>query len=288
MKPPLKILLITCMYNRPLISRLFAMGVKRLQAYNPKRFDIRCIAAVSDNASMNVCLEYGIDAYFYHNNPVGNKHNSLLEVAFEYDWDWDYVLQLGDDDLMAGELLDKYETRAREKTEYFGVRDIYFVDSVTQKCTAFSYEQTCKMMGAGRMISRAALQKAAHVKQVRMRKSIEYRHHFYNVGNLYTLPWYLAQYFTQMNWAMNAEDGEIRIELWQPHLDKRLDNSSELALLHAGIVPLVFVNDVPHIADIKSAQNIWQQTHFLGEQVSIEEAMWFWGEDEKEYFFSRL
>jgi hypothetical protein len=83
------------MYNRPQISEVYLLGLKRLQKI--KDFDI--LVCCSDAASIDLCEKYNIDWFFYENHPLGLKHNVLFRTALE-NYKFDYLIHSGDDDVL--------------------------------------------------------------------------------------------------------------------------------------------------------------------------------------------
>ncbi len=107
MKEPYKILIVTAMYGRPLVSELFALQLERLKKFGGKIFSIDCLAAVSESASEDVCKKYSIDYQYIKNEPLSNKWNAITEYAVRHRT-FDYILMLGDDDIISNKLLQEY------------------------------------------------------------------------------------------------------------------------------------------------------------------------------------
>lgn len=91
------------------------------------------------------------------NHPLGRKKNYGLKYAFNLKWD--YLMDMGSDDVYTPVLWSLYEDMFRAKVPYFGVRNLYVYDSLTDRALFVEgyhinrYDEVTAI-GPGRCISR--------------------------------------------------------------------------------------------------------------------------------------
>jgi len=90
------------------------------------------------------------------NNFLGKKLNIGVQTALKEDWD--YMMNFGSDDLAHTIMLELYLPYIRDKVDVFGLNNVYFYDIHTRKSMKFSYYNNPHVVGAGRMISRKAVE----------------------------------------------------------------------------------------------------------------------------------
>lgn len=149
-----KILIYLAVWKRPLITELCFRGIKRLQSHPD--FNIEALAVISEDEMIPLCEKYGIHWVMYKNDPLGEKKNFGLQKAKEFDFD--YLMEIGSDDLVLNELLDDYKNHIGK--DFFGISDAAYINSETTECRRLISKST---YGAGRMISRKALEKSGWV-----------------------------------------------------------------------------------------------------------------------------
>lgn len=146
-----KILVFLAVWRRPQITELCFRGIQRLKTHPD--FDINTLAVISEESAIPLCEKYGVNWVMYKNDPLGEKKNFGLKKAKEFDFD--YLLEIGSDDLILNELLDDYKQYIG-KHEFFGIKDAAYINSEGGECRRLISRST---YGAGRMISRSALEK---------------------------------------------------------------------------------------------------------------------------------
>jgi len=151
MQTPTKILVYLAVWKRPEITELCFRGVKRIQQHPD--FDIQALAVISEPEMIGLCEKYGIAWMMYKNEPLGEKKNAGLQKAKEFDFD--YLMEIGSDDIVLNELLEDYKKYIGEH-EFFGIADAAYINSESGECRRLISKST---YGAGRMISRKALEK---------------------------------------------------------------------------------------------------------------------------------
>lgn len=153
-----KLLIYTALWKRPEITAICFEGIKRLQAYDPERFDITPFCVVSTEEDAALCEYYEFDHCMAPNIPLGRKWNIGLRQALD-NLEWDYLVQIGSDDLLHSHLLESYDRIIQDGIPHAGVRDLYFVNPATREAISYTYSRTFyRLIGAGRIFSRTALE----------------------------------------------------------------------------------------------------------------------------------
>jgi len=262
------IAVITAMYNRPEVSRIFAEGINRLKATG---IPIQVFAAISEADSLAICNEYGFIPVFSQNRPLGNKWNAVFnEAALSKP---DGILILGDDDLIS----DNYFLwLCNFTTSSVGLSNFGIVNCETKEALHFKYAQN-KTIGAGRWIPASVLEKLRMKVAVKRNSERihmnEYEAELMNRdGSAFTIP--SLDYFTPY-------DGT---------LDSSLDLSLEMALANKRETFRVFNDGMIHCIDLKTKKNIWSFNRFkemndfsfTTSPITFDEATWFCSENELE------
>lgn len=118
-----------------------------------KKYDVEVICLVSENWAKLMAFKHGLKFFEVSNNDLGNKMNKGVEYALKFKWD--YLMNMGSDDLVSDELFELYRSYIDNKRPMFGLKKIVFFDTETKKAKAVDYG--C-MIGAGRMIRRDVLE----------------------------------------------------------------------------------------------------------------------------------
>jgi hypothetical protein len=148
-----KLLIYLAVWKRPQITELCFLGINRMRKHPD--FDIQVLAVISEESMIPLCEEYYIDWVMYKNEPLGEKKNFGLSKAKEFDFE--YMMEIGSDDLILNELLDDYKNYIG-KYDFFGINDAAYINSETGECRRLMSNNST--YGAGRMIHRRVLEKA--------------------------------------------------------------------------------------------------------------------------------
>jgi hypothetical protein len=146
-----KILIYLAVWKRPEITELCFTGIKRLKSH--PCFDFETLAVISEESMIPLCEKHGVHWVMSENLPLGRKKNNGLQEAMNFKFD--YLLEIGSDDLVLNELLDWYAPMIDAGERFFGIRDIAYIESDTGECRRLISKST---YGAGRMIHRSALE----------------------------------------------------------------------------------------------------------------------------------
>lgn len=150
--PICKILVYLAVWKRPHITELCFAGLERLREHPD--FEIDVLAVISEESMIPLCEKYNVKWVMTANEPLGRKKNFGLSACRAYSFD--YLLEIGSDDLILNELLDSYKPYIG-KWDIFGINDAAYIDSKSGTCRRLiSFHST---YGAGRMISRETLEK---------------------------------------------------------------------------------------------------------------------------------
>lgn len=146
-----KLLVYLAVWKRPEITELCFLGLNRLRKH--PGFDIEVLAVISEEEMIPLCERYNVNHTFHSNTPLGKKKNYGLSAARNFHFD--YILEIGSDDLILNELLDLYQVYIGV-FDFFGVKDVAYIDSASGSCRRLQSNGT---YGAGRMIRRDILEK---------------------------------------------------------------------------------------------------------------------------------
>ena len=287
--PKPTIVILAAMHLRPHISELFCMAARRLAAAASELYTVKIVAFVSDEPSLTVCQRYGVDVIHTCVGPLGKKMNlGFTELLQNYTFD--YILRMGDDDIVSDTLLHVYHPYIQAGLHYFGLNQLYFLDSATHKAVQFQYpyQQAQKLVGCGTMISRHALERTGYRCLILSTSQQSFLGVNLTPGQTYLLPSYQASYLVDMNFA-TLLSGPF-FQMYPDHQMKSMDYILEMAFLFNGYDAKVVHTDTPLITDVKSNTNIWKfnQWNWCSMPVDPEQAMSFWSEEEKQHYHTHI
>lgn len=147
----MKLLFYLAVWERPEITEICFMGLNRLK--NVGLFPVEFLAVISEESMIPLCEKYGVDWCMHENLPLGRKKNFGLSQSLKKDWD--YMIELGSDDLLKNELLSLY-------APYFGHKQFLVIDSLV---FLNSHTGACKCIpsgsryGLGRCLSRDVVER---------------------------------------------------------------------------------------------------------------------------------
>jgi hypothetical protein len=153
----MRLAIVTGIWKRPEIFRMFAAGVQMLQDHFRGRVEIVCCVAGSEGMlSRNLVGEYR--NFFYvetPNQPLGQKMNQAAHLASRLSPN--YCLMLGSDDLIGIPLMEKYYVAMQQGIDYTVLMDCYFFDTVSKRGLYWGgYTKAFnrgRALGMGRLIS---------------------------------------------------------------------------------------------------------------------------------------
>jgi len=143
-----KILILLPIWKREAITKICFDNLKELQ----KDFNIEVLCIVSEQWSKLLAFEYGFKYVKASNECLGTKLNIGVKESLKYDYD--YLMNLGSDDIITKELLFHYEKYFNNNHPFFGSTRLTFVNSKEKTLKTCDYQV---MIGAGRCIRRDVL-----------------------------------------------------------------------------------------------------------------------------------
>lgn len=152
----MRIAIVTTMWQRPEIFRIFAEQCQHLQN---KYGNLDVIVTGSEShKSKHLAESYGFHYIEYANKPLGRKQNRSTIKAKALGVD--YVICVGSDDLISDKLYEYYLSQFEKGIDFIAPLDCYFYDTVSGKGLYWGgyrgkwQGMTC---GAGRALSRNIL-----------------------------------------------------------------------------------------------------------------------------------
>lgn len=157
----MRLSIVTGIWKRPEIFRMFAAGVQSLQQHFSGRIEIVCCVAGSEGTASR-SLVNGYSNFFYTevpNQPLGEKMNKAAYLASRLQPH--YCLMLGSDDIIGIQLMEKYFECMQRGIDYAYLMDCYFFDTVSKRGLYWGgYTKAFnkgRPLGMGRLISARVL-----------------------------------------------------------------------------------------------------------------------------------
>ena len=149
-----KYLIYIALHKRLKITRVVFENLKKLQ----EDFDFMVFGICSTREEAELCHEFNFDYGIEENYPLGRKMNRGLLEAMRYDFE--YLMQLGSDDLITHELFDVYQDM---DDDYWGVNQVYVVEPSSERAKRVTYggveNPIWHPFGAGRVFKKTVLEK---------------------------------------------------------------------------------------------------------------------------------
>lgn len=268
----MNVLIYTAMNERHKVSELWCRAIARFIAAAPDGITCQVLAVISQPESEEILNHYGFQWVYEENKPLGRKFNTGLNYALG-NINFDYLLLMGDDDLILPEAWIYYEPWMEAQLPYFGFRSLYFYSPAQRKAVLFDYINSAaanKLVGCGRMFHHLAIRRAAYVQSVKFSQPYNYGTAIYPAHTMVQLPEYKARYFIGMKLAKAIS--EPVYQLWRPDQNSGLDNESEIKMLMNGFEPVVIETEEPLMIDVKTSKNIWKFNNFISVGDAVDEA----------------
>lgn len=267
----MKILLFCCAYGRADITRIYAMGVRRLQ----ESFNIDPFTVVSTPEDFDLCKKLDLHPFMAPNKPLGNKHNLGMAEALRKPWN--RLVISGSDDLYSSEGI---ELLLNADRNHVGFRKMYAVNTACDQALYFEYEKNTRIIGAGRLLTREAVESSFTRCIFTPRFSDGKR----VAGTDHTFSLAASTHLERRGFGRKRA---TVTGLWDPSLERNLDNSSDINLSLCGFPPYCVENDKTHIIDLKNefvqinhySALMIQESHL---QKETKEWKWFLGKEERE------
>jgi hypothetical protein len=125
------ILMLVPLWRRPEIVALFIRNIERTI---PDYIQLMPMFILSPEDPDYVRLRKLTEGYRVcaaSNNPLGTKKNNGLLEALQYEWD--YLMDMGSDDIYTRTLWDLYEDYFLTGSKYFGIKNMYVLDIIENR-----------------------------------------------------------------------------------------------------------------------------------------------------------
>jgi hypothetical protein len=152
----MKTCILTPLFKRPEIVRLFLYGYQRLKKYADVM--LVCIVSPEDKYRDNLidmCTDAGAEVCEWSNKFLGEKKNAGMEFAL--DFEWDYFMDLGSDNIVNPKLFDLYKPYMEKRVPFFGLNNLYVMEWSTKKTLFVEKYNSQNTYGAGRMLLNDAI-----------------------------------------------------------------------------------------------------------------------------------
>ncbi len=272
----MKVIVFLAAWKRPEITEICFVGINRLRKNS--RLPIETMCVISEESFIPLCEKYNIRWTFFENNPLGAKKNHGLNEAMKLDWD--YLLEIGSDDLVKDELLELYEP-LMGKFELFGTKDAVIINSADGECRRLKSDTT---YGLGRCISRKALERLCYGIDVIALETIICRGRSTRAGHegFFSVP--VAKELESLGRVKLLR--EPRYRLWKDDINRGLDNNSDYFFMTQLLDSKKVETDKPLCIDIKGKDNIWPFSNQIGTLYDLNKALEGLSQEEKSMIFA--
>lgn len=220
---------------------------------------------------VSLCKKYNVRYTFYKNQPLGEKKNHGLNECMKIP-SWDYLIELGSDDLIKNELLESYQ---QQDVGLMCINNLCFINSETLECRNMVSSSS---YGLGRAIRRDVIDRHCHGVYIVANDYLMSPGRTTKKGERGFFP---VESSKQMQKAGQADIvSEPCYRLWNDACTRGLDNNSNFFLYVNGVIEKQLKFDSPVGIDIKSKVNIWPFTN-CGLPYDLDKALEGLSEQEK-------
>lgn len=233
-------------YKRLPILKLCLEGIERLKK-DHKDIEFIPFAVYSNLNEKKMLDRYGVRSLKHSNEYLGRKKNAGLKSLLKLDWD--YMMEMGSDDLINSKLIDLYKPLWEEGVEVFGINSCYFIESSTGRVAYWKHHYA---IGAGRCFKRDVFDGLGIRWKVRYLNSIP----GFGKGKEQEYCVSTAKSLVDGGVCEKLEEVKEPFGLWTDTKNIALDGDSEHRLGMNGFSVRVLDVDDVMVIDIKSDQNI--------------------------------
>ena len=155
MPKKIKVVILSCIWKRPEITKVFLQGLDRLMGGCPDWVNVSAVLVHSNQDDYSLLKNHiNVSPHSYHlvfnpNLPLGRKHN--MGATFINDMvDFDYIMQLGSDNVVSNQIWKYYRPWMVAEKRFFGLTSLYLYHSGTGQFA--KYSSLSQVFGAGRCI----------------------------------------------------------------------------------------------------------------------------------------
>lgn len=153
-----KIIILVPVWGRPEIFKIFIRQIGKFIAKSKHDYHVFFIFSPEDNYldELNGMLisentDYVYYRSFFSNDNLGAKMNAAIDDIKRMPTNYDYLMNIGSDDLVHQSLNELYDDHIDSGNPFFGLRAIFFYNMINGKALFFNSFGKY-MAGAGRMI----------------------------------------------------------------------------------------------------------------------------------------
>jgi hypothetical protein len=145
-----KTLILLPVWGRKKVTLLCFKNLQKLK----DKYNIEVLCVVSERWAKMEAFNHGFRFVKVSNDDLGHKMNVGIESAMKLDFE--YLMNLGSDDIINESLFDAYKPCLQKGVGIFGITKATFIDSQSKEAKTCDYQI---MIGAGRMIRKDYLEK---------------------------------------------------------------------------------------------------------------------------------
>lgn len=273
----MRILVFLAAWKRPEITEICFMGISRLRKNS--RLPIEALVVISEDSMIPLCDKYDIKWTFYKNDPLGEKKNHGLNEAMKLEWD--YLIEIGSDDLIKDELIELYIPMMEKGESFFGTKDAVIIDSKDGACRRLTSDTP---YGLGRCMSRNLLEEKCFGVDVKANEPIMSSRFAIPTGEVGFVRVEQAEELEKLGRVKIV--GKPRYKLWKDEINRGLDNSSDYFLMKNGIGHKGVKTTKPLCIDIKGKDNIWPFNERIGTAYDLNLALEGLSQEEQSMIFA--
>lgn len=158
----IKLCIGTMMWKRYELFKFWATQIRRLQKDFKNELEIIPVAVGSEGGlSRTLAERYNIHYLEHENLPLGRKANARLMFCKQFNPD--YIMFLGSDDIICSGLMAEYIKEMRNNTEIIEVMDLYYYDLISKKAAYCEGYTTGRRKGEPLAVARCISKTVADV-----------------------------------------------------------------------------------------------------------------------------
>jgi len=258
----MKVLIRVPVWKRPEVTKVCFDGIERIREH--WKHDTEVLIIGSEGWAEELTGSYGYNWEYIENHPFGAKLNKGLAACMKYKWD--YLLNLGQDNLISNKLLDIYNDFIGE-FDLFGIDKCHWIQNDNVKLVDYELQ----MLGAGRMYRRGMLEKiCCNNSYVEFLEGVAGALQTWNKGDRDYLKATEAMEWQKQKKVHIISTGHTR--LWREDIERGFDNSSYMKLiLHRASNKIIDIGSLPYLVDIKTNENIWKYDSLEGKAADMKD-----------------
>lgn len=258
----MRIAIYFAVHRRLDILKTFLKGLERLQQDHE---DIEFIPFAVYSSDDEGEILKGVRSLKHDNEYLGRKKNAGLRELLKLDWD--YMIEVGSDDLLSSDLIDFYRPYFDQGVKVFGIRECYFVEMSTGKVAHWVHDYA---IGAGRCFKRSVFDDLGGCWRVRYLRGLTGDNYCISSGTIENMPIYKAKRFIDGGLCELVDDVSKPFDMWTDTRQEALDGDSEFRLGMNGVNVKVLEVDRPMVVDMKTEENLHRFSDFKESDISIE------------------